>query len=277
MHLKIEAEFMQRNWLVQAKEYLDNGWAVIPIVAGEKFPPRGFRWKPYQERLPTLDELKIWEANYPRSGLAVVTGQVSGLAVIDADGPTGIRSLKKLGLRILRNPIVLTPSGGAHIYCSHPGFEVGSYIKSLSGLRGIDLKIDGGFVILPSDAHGKYEWFVGPEIVPVPLPAKILDLIRPNVQKIAPISEVSMQKKVRQQFLQRKPLMVYKPILKGHRNDTIFFLACAFAQDSESYERLKRRIVGYNQKWSQPPLLETEIETICRNAWNYKQRSLQSR
>src|ERR1051326_3074891 len=134
----------------EAKAYLHRGWSVVPIKPGEKRVPEGFSWINFQDHLPSMKDLELWSRWYPSAGIGLVTGKVSGVIVVDADGPSGIRSLKRLKLIINCNPIVLTPSGGAHVYFSHPGFRVNNYVKSLKGLPGIDIRGDGGLAVLPS-------------------------------------------------------------------------------------------------------------------------------
>jgi hypothetical protein len=49
--------------------------------------PEG-RWRQYQERLPTEDEIRRWWPRIPTladPNLGIVTGQVSGIAVADID------------------------------------------------------------------------------------------------------------------------------------------------------------------------------------------------
>ena len=46
--------------LAAALDYRRRGWSIIPIAAGTKKPPRKFRSKQYQKRLPTEDGLWEW-------------------------------------------------------------------------------------------------------------------------------------------------------------------------------------------------------------------------
>ncbi|GEM_PF-2595200 len=77
-----------------AKEYLDQGFSVIPviIVPASKENPKGdkisaIEWKEFQNRHPTLEELERWfkNPNFPalrggknKLGVAIVTGRISG-------------------------------------------------------------------------------------------------------------------------------------------------------------------------------------------------------
>jgi hypothetical protein len=64
-----------------ARRYVGGlGWSVIPIGEGSKTPAIP-SWTQFQQRLPTSEEIERW----PWDNLAVVTGRVSGVCVIDED------------------------------------------------------------------------------------------------------------------------------------------------------------------------------------------------
>src|SRR5664279_6269884 len=88
-----------KDWLTQtppglATTYLNMGWSFFPVSKTEKTPlskalPMG-RWKPYQARQPTSEELGAWFTDYSEwpggdgFNLAIATG-VGGLYVVDID------------------------------------------------------------------------------------------------------------------------------------------------------------------------------------------------
>src|SRR5262249_6091189 len=75
----------QGGALAAALAYRRLGWAVVPQRPGSKQPC--VRWREYQDRLPAEQELEGWFRRWPEAGMAVVLGPVSGLFVIDVDGP----------------------------------------------------------------------------------------------------------------------------------------------------------------------------------------------
>lgn len=139
---------------------LARGWAVIPAEERGKRPV--VRWQPYQERLPGEDEVRAWFTRRPRANLAVVTGAVSGIVVLDVDtGHGGEASLEALEARHGRLPgtvEAVTGGGGRHIYFAHPHHEV----RNRAGLApGLDLRGDGGVIIVPPSVHPsgrRYSW-----------------------------------------------------------------------------------------------------------------------
>ena len=139
------------------KAAVDAGFSIIPINSDKR--PRLATWKPYQERLPTRDELNTWWGENP-AAWGVVTGSVSGIIVLDFDGAAGMETLRKLNLR----PHVRTGSGGAHLYLHHPGWKIATVngrSKQELGRRypGVDVRGDRGYAILAGhNQSGCYEW-----------------------------------------------------------------------------------------------------------------------
>ncbi|MGW1343999.1 bifunctional DNA primase/polymerase [Kribbella sp. NPDC002412] len=116
-------------------------------------------------------------AAVPGGQLAVRTGAVSGLVVIDVDPAHGGGvSLAELVAHQLvpRTLWVRTGSGGVHLYYRHPGREIPS--RPMPNRAGIDVKADGGYVVLPPSIHHRthepYRWCEGlcePSEMPPPL------------------------------------------------------------------------------------------------------------
>ena len=77
---------LQRTIFDFALEYYQRGWSIIPIIAGTKIPPKGFRWKKYQTTRPTEEDLINWFGKGKYRAMAVICGEVSGgLTIIDFD------------------------------------------------------------------------------------------------------------------------------------------------------------------------------------------------
>lgn len=135
-----------------ALEYLRRGWSIIP-VGGDKRPLLR-RWATYQSRLPTESEVREWYTRWPNGGVAVVTGKVSGLVVLDVDprhgGNESLQGLLDAGEIThadLEGPRVHTQDGGMHYYFAYPE---GTAVKTKPKFRsGLDLKSDGGYVVAP--------------------------------------------------------------------------------------------------------------------------------
>jgi hypothetical protein len=119
----------------------------------------------------------------PAGQLAVRTGAVSGLVAVDVDpAHGGDASLSELVAHELvpRTLWVRTGSGGVHLYYRHPGREIGS--RPMPGRAGIDVKADGGYVVLPPSIHHRtyqrYQWGEG-LCEPSEMPPALIDACLP--------------------------------------------------------------------------------------------------
>lgn len=162
--------------LEMALAYAEHGWAVFPCYSVRdgacncwkkaacahpgKHPRTAHGFKD-----ATTDPEKIahWFDMWPESNVAVATGAVSGILVVDIDPDKGgfetFGALYEQGKRFpAGGPAVRTQSGGWHYYYRHPG----GHVKSDDNVAGpgIDVKADGGYVLVPPSTgiKGAYAW-----------------------------------------------------------------------------------------------------------------------
>ena len=157
--------------LPTALQYLAQHRSVIPLPPGEKLPPL-IRWKPYQRRRPTVAEVTRWWTTWPTAGLAIVTGWVSSVVVLDVDPRHGgDGTLATLDLEA--PPTVQSGGGGLHFYFD-PGERVVPTVQNF--YPGIDLIGQGGYITAPPSGHrsgGTYRWLTSGDTF-APLPALVV-------------------------------------------------------------------------------------------------------
>lgn len=134
---------------VVARELARLGVPVFPCAPGGKrpIPERGFH-------AATADAAQVesWWRQRPGANLAVPTGTVSGVVVVDVDvhGVDGYAALRRAASSgLLSEPLatVTTPTGGRHLYFpADPEREQRSW---QAGHAGIDFRGDGGYIIVP--------------------------------------------------------------------------------------------------------------------------------
>jgi len=159
--------------LESALRYLEFGWNPIPVTADKR--PRLDSWQEYQRRRATEAEVREWWSRWPGSNVAVVTGAISGLVVVDVDDAAGAEALKPYtdGDTLT----CLTGGGGRHLYFRHPGGAVPCAVRLLPG---VDVRADGGCVVVPPSRHRSgraYRW-EDPGKAPSPLSPGLLALTR---------------------------------------------------------------------------------------------------
>ena len=149
-----------RDW---AYHYHDRGFSVIPLPHRSKIPTPGFPWKRWQQERPNKAQLKEWFEDKPDQNIAIITGKVSNLVVVDIDSPEGAKALEQY-----IHPDVVTQSAntprGKHLYFRHPGF----WTRNNAGaIPGCDFRGDGGYVVAPPSAGENgagYRWPPQPDL-----------------------------------------------------------------------------------------------------------------
>ena len=147
-----------------ALEALDRGWSVVPTRPGEKFCKgidlgkdengQSITWRHFQTRHMTVDEaVKHW-GNNPERGVAVVTGKISNLFVVDVDTVGAGQWLAEKGLQ---SPVRVQTKKGTHHYFAYPGERVKTHAGGVldengNKVEGIDVRGDGGLAMAPPSA-----------------------------------------------------------------------------------------------------------------------------
>src|SRR5262249_27070181 len=147
-----------------ALSYSRLGWAVLPVQPKGKAPlgklvPHGFLNATTDSNI-----LQQWWAAEPEANVGIRTGAASGLLVLDIDprngGHDSLAKLEGHHGRLPETVEALTGGGGRHLFFAHSG---GSFPSKLF-LPGVDLKADGGYVVVPPSLHPsgrRYEWRLG--------------------------------------------------------------------------------------------------------------------
>jgi putative DNA primase/helicase len=229
----------------EAAEYRRRGWSPIPIKARSK-EPNLRELRPYLSRKATQEELGTWSW----SGVGIVTGPLSGVLVLDVDGPEGEAELQAHGHPV--TPMVRTASGGLHLYFRHPEQHVRTGIRVAPGL---DVKASGGYVVAPPSvgSNGRpYEWLVSPEEAeladPPPWLLQLLGRERPK-GPAAPVGE---------------------RIPPGERNKALASLAGTMRRRGMGEGEIAAALQVTNEQRCHPPLEAEEVEKIAASVARYE-------
>ena len=137
------------------------GLRVFPCKPRDKVPatPRGCLDASKDPHM-----IRHWWGLEPYANVAIATGAVSGIFVVDIDGLDAERELRRLEAEHGELPAtveVITPRPGRHIYFRMPDTPVRNSAGRLA--PGCDVRATGGYTLCPPSVHpsgGVYRWSV---------------------------------------------------------------------------------------------------------------------
>jgi len=233
------------------KAGLDYGrldWSVIPIESRGKRPL--IRWQVFQGRHPEPPEIADWFQRWPDANIAVVTGAVSGIVVLDLDPGHGadasLAALEREYGPLPETVEVRTGGGGRHLYYAHPG----QVLHNRVGIApGIDLRGDGGYVVAPPSIHASgesYRWERSPEVYPMAaLPAWLREPSPDQGRRGHPLTHWRR--------------LLHEGVAEGERNNTIASLAGHLLWHGLDPEVATELLLAWNETRCRPPLSPEEV------------------
>ncbi|MFO1272237.1 MAG: bifunctional DNA primase/polymerase [Rubrivivax sp.] len=233
-----------------ALAYALRGWSVIPMQPHAKRPL--VAWRAYQQACATPATIAGWFRRWPDANVGLVTGQVSGLVVIDVDathgGPASVAEAERLHGPLPPTVEAVTGGGGRHLYCAHPG----RWTPNRVALRpGVDVRGDGGCVVAPPSLHPSgrhYAWREGhaPGDLPLaPLPVHFF-----GTAAAAPGTGHAPA---------HWRHLVQREIAEGQRNDTIASFAGHLLWREVDPEVVLELLLAWNRSHCRPPLPDAEV------------------
>jgi hypothetical protein len=234
-----------------ALRYAGIGWAVFPCHAPADNPPRCTCGRPdcsSPAKHPRIagglkaatrdhDQISAWWRRWPGANVAIRTGAVSGLVVVDVDprhgGAASLDALLREFGPALDTLRVDTGGGGVHLYFRHPGLPVHNDAGRKLGV-GVDVRGDGGYVIAPPSLHytgARYRIDATRAIADLPssLWRRVLRAPRPPTQ--TPAAEISDRWAA---AAVRAEVASVRQAKAGQRNNTLVRAAFKLGQIVES-------------------------------------------
>jgi Bifunctional DNA primase/polymerase, N-terminal/Primase C terminal 1 (PriCT-1) len=235
-----------------ASEYLSRGWSIVPLRPRDKRPL--IPWEDLQQKRASTAEASAWFDRWPDANLGIVTGELSGLVVLDVDpkhgGDSSLQALERRHGRMPQTVRVISGGGGMHYYFGHPG----GLIRNRAGLaQGIDLRGDGGYVVAPPSIHPSgraYAW--APDGAP-----PVVDL--------APLPEWLSQVLGRQRAGRRIAewrALVRDGVDEGTRNTTLASLCGHLFWCGVDPEVALELLLAWNRVRCRPPLDDAEVAAV---------------
>jgi hypothetical protein len=228
-----------------ALQYARDGWPVFPLVG--KAPVKGSQG--YKDATKDLENIRAWWRHYPTANIGLATGSLSGLIVLDVDphhgGYQSFQALEKRYGTVPETRMSRTAHGGLHRFYQHPR-DGKSYPNAVEfeGLPGIDVRGDGGYVVLPpSKLYGRLSYVWGKTNVPIaPAPEWFLEALTREKSR----QERTLQERDFAQEAGRKWLAeAVERAREGNRNQIGFHLACQLRDDGLSEAQAENIMLSY--------------------------------
>lgn len=162
------------NMIDWALMYAAQGLSIIPVK--DKQPL--IKWKEFQERCASEEEIKAWWTQWPEADIGMVTGPISGRLVLDIDGQNGLQNISGYAEFNNEQLCVKTRRGFQYHYRWPTGCTTKTTVAGI--FEEVDVRGDGGYVKLPpslcSDGT-RYEWVTDMN-TPLPdTPAWLMDIL----------------------------------------------------------------------------------------------------
>ncbi len=139
-----------------ALEYAQSGIPVFPCKDKRPLTAHGFKDASFDS-----EKVQAWWQQYPEANIGSPTGAHSFVLDIDLpDGPASLEALTAANGPLPETLEQTTGSGGKHLFFKIPaGIELHNSASKIG--NGIDIRAQGGYVILPPSLHesgNRYQW-----------------------------------------------------------------------------------------------------------------------
>lgn len=263
--------------LEHALGYLALGWSIIPIHSIRKGVctcgdvncpkpgkhPRLKEWRDYIEERPTKKQLEKWFTKWPNSNIAVITGYVSDLGVLDVDD---LAQYKEIKANDPTARIARTGSNGRHLFYSYPddGKSLPNTVQKLAPK--VDSRADGGYIILPPSRHisgSDYEWIKSGELG---------ELSTSTLRTLRGEGKNSKKAQVKEKAEFWIDEVLENGVTEGSRNDTVAKLAGFYAGKGMPLDIAITSLSTWNEAKNDPALPHKELLTTIKSVYRKESR-----
>jgi len=256
--------------------YLDRGWNIFPVEPNGKRPvvvSQGtgadgvafdvrLKWNTYQYNRVTRDQVSKWLREYPDCNWAVVCGRISGVIVVDVDGEEGLQSLEKHHPEMANGQTFLqkTPRGH-HLFFRHPG--EGVEVKSFPILHKVDVKADGGYVVISPSKIDELPYVIFHEVELATCPGWVV-----RGEGVREEDEAASSDNTKRPQWVSELISTGSP--SGRRNEDAARLVGYFWGRNIGKDIIEQIITPWAER-CQPPFSMRELKTVVRSICSYQQ------
>ena len=232
-----------------ALDYAARGWSVFPCRPGGKEP---LTRRGHLDASTDPRQITAWFNRFPNANVAVVTGERSGLLVLDVDHPAALDALEAERGKLPATRTHATGNGGMHCLYRYPA---GEKIRNSAGklAERLDVRGEGGYIIVPpSSTTRPYELL--DQLTLADAPAWLIEALR-QPQRAASGAARRITTAVS---------TLDGPIPAGTRDHTLTSIAGRL-HDGRTLEELTEELLEVNANRCSPPLPDAQVEKIARS------------
>src|SRR5262249_23227061 len=208
------------------------------------------------------DQIRRWWVEEPQSNIAIATGAVSRVFVLDIDGLDAERELAALERQFgpLPRTVESITAKGRHVFFRTPDTLVRDSASKIG--CGLDTRGEHGYVLVPPSVHPsgkKYCWSVDSASSFADAPAWLLDKIaEPPAKAATPSADWQA--------------IVNSPVMEGVRDTTLAKLAGYLLRRYVDPYVVLELVQGFNARRCTPPLSEADTYRIVNSIAGIERR-----
>lgn len=253
--------------------YLNKGYAVIPLVDRQKFPCIK-EWQMYCDRMPTESEAQQWFKNYQREGnLGLALGQASGLVAVDVD-TEDTQLLKQIDEILPPTPIKKRGRKGFTAFYRYSGQLARKFKNPIDGGMVIEILSRGNQTVLPPSIHpdtqNQYSWISEKTLLDLE-PSDLPDLTNETIKEIELF--VGSINKQASKISEEKPFEENTRSTSEGRNDTLKNFAIELISQRVPTDEGVGLLIKYDLENHTTPLFSDSTESGMKgDVWSNAQR-----
>ena len=247
--------------------YARRGWAVMPLHTPASTPsgcscyneaqrskctaigkhPRIKTGVGHSAATRSERQIREWWRGWPDANIGLATGAVSGISIVDIDGPGGFQSIKQAGHELPDTLGVVSgrKEGGEHRYFRYPGFEIPGEQRGIGILPKVDFISNKRLVVAPPSLHQsgkKYDW-LDADLEVLSLPEWMIETLKAKAESGSRSSKLPDPS---------------QPIPEGMRREVYLSLTRKWRAGGLSGVQLFDMLLGEDTRRGQPPMQSEE-------------------
>lgn len=250
-----------------AQFYASLGWRVFPVRPGTKNrfyrypdyknPKNGIEYSWSYQATTDQKRVKRFWTDYPDADIGMATGDGSGgVVVIDVDtlnghnvdGVGSMNAWQQEHEQLPATPLAISGSGSRHYF-----FKLDGAKNATGVIEGVDIRANGGYVILPPTADGRH-WETPPGVAMLaPAAGAVIDLIEGRPDPIADDYDPFAG-------MRHARFILPDRIEAGKRTDTLVKYVGSLSGKGYEADEIRTAVIEANDQRCNPPLSDQELK-----------------